>query len=252
MDPDIFLVGNPTFYVHKSQIQAYCVASDQQMELVYLPHEYKQDVSAARQDHWSDEISQPLLDFLSNQTKDHLLSEVKEEMIIELTEPENEQEVTNEVFNEAVTHLEYLSNTQQDDLLRKFILQERTLVPEARCSECSNKSCKNCQIMQNYKSYSAYLAYQRMFKDMKLVEVDDHFKIMCNYDYREVVEEKFAPANSNREEALKATNAVISRLSKIGRLEEFQKQMTEMESMGTIVALTETEVKDLEKKAISF
>mgnify|MGYP006229527425 CR=1 FL=1 len=62
------------------------------------------------------------------------------------------------------------------------------------------------------------------------------------------MEEKFAPFNSNREEALKATNAVISRLSKIGRLEVFQKQMTEMESMGTIVALTEAEIKDLEKQ----
>ena len=64
------------------------------------------------------------------------------------------------------------------------------------------------------------------------------------------MKEKFAPAN--REEALKATNAVITRLSKIGRLEEFQKQMTEMESMGTIVALTETEVKDLEKQPHHF
>ena len=194
------------------------------MELVYMPYENKYDVSAAHHDHWTDEISQPLLDFLSNLTEDHLVSEVKEEMIIELTEPENEQEVTNEVFNEAVTHLEYLSNTQQDDLLRKFILQERTLVPEARCSKCSNKSCKNCQIMQSYKLYAAYLAYQCMFKDMQLVEVDGHFKIMCKFDYREVVEEKFAPANSNCEEALKATNAVISRLSKIGRLEPRHKE----------------------------
>ena len=51
---------------------------------------------------------------------------------------------------------------------------------------------------------------------MKLV--DDHFKVMCSYDYREVVEEKFAPANSSREEALRTTNAVIVRLMKIGRL----------------------------------
>ena len=81
------------------------------MELVYLPHEFTQDVSAACHDHWSDEISQPLLDFLSNLTEDHLVSEVKEEMIIELAPPENEQEVTDEVFNESETHLEYLSNT---------------------------------------------------------------------------------------------------------------------------------------------
>ena len=90
----------------------------------------------------------------------NLVSEVNEEMVIDLAELKTGNEVTNDTFDDTVTHLEYLSNTQQDDLLRKFILQERTSVPEARCSECSNKSCKNCQVMRNYKSYSAYLAYQ--------------------------------------------------------------------------------------------
>ena len=106
--------------------------------------------------------------------------------------------------------------------------------------------------MKNYKSYSAYLAYQRMFKDMKLVEVDDHLKVMCSYDYREEVEEKFAPANSNREEALRATNAVIVRLMKIGRLDEFQNQMDEMEKMGTIVALSESEMTKFRDTATSL
>ena len=173
-------------------------------------------------------------------------------MIIELTPSENGQEVTDMTFNDNETHLDYLSNTQQDDLLRKFILQERTLVPEARCSECSNKSCKNCQIMQSYKSYATYQSYQRMYNDMQLVEVDGQFKIMCSYDYREAVEEMFAPANSYCEEALRATNAVITRLTKIGRLQEFQKQMKEMESMGMIVALTEAEIKDLETQPHHF
>jgi len=222
------------------------------MELIYQRHDLTYDASPVYDTDWSNEISQPLLDFLSNLTENHLVSEVKEEMVIDLAEPETGEEVTNEEVNDTVTHLEYLSNTQQDDLLRKFILQERTLVPEARCSECLNKSCKNCQVLRNYKSYSAYLAYQRMFKDMKLVEVEDHFKVMCSYDYREVVEEKFAPANTNREEALRAMNAVIVRLMKIGRLEEFQKQMDEMESMGTIVALSEFEIKDLETQPHHF
>ena len=48
-------------------------------------------------------------------------------MIIELAPPENEQEITGVVFNETETHLDYLSNTQQDDLLSKLILQERPL-----------------------------------------------------------------------------------------------------------------------------
>ena len=106
--------------------------------------------------------------------------------------------------------------------------------------------------MKNHKSYSAYLAYQRMFEDMTLVEVDDHYKVMCSYNYREKVEEKFAPANSNRQEALKATNAVIARLIKIGRLDEFQSQINEMEKMGTIIALSESEIKDLESQPHHF
>ena len=85
-----------------------------------------------------------------------------------------------------------------------------------------------------------------MYNDMTLEEVDGQLRIQCSYDYRKPVEEKFAPANSNREEALKATNAVIIRLTKIGRLQEFQNQIQEMEEMGTIVALTDSEIKDLE------
>ena len=66
------------------------------------------------------------------------------------------------------------------------------------------------------------------------------------------MEEKFTPANSNREEALKATNAVIKRLIKSGRLEEFQKQIKEMEDMGTIAPLTEAEIKNLELEPHHF
>ena len=77
-----------------------------------------------------------------------------------------------------------------------------------------------------------------MFQDMKLIEVDGKTKIECSYTYREPIDEKFAPANSNREEALKATNSVIQRLVRIGKLEEFDLEMKEMEKMGTIERLT--------------
>ena len=82
-----------------------------------------------------------------------------------------------DVQTATATHLDYLSNTQQDDLLRKFILQERALVPEARCSECSNRSCKNCKVMKSYKSYAVFKAYERMYSDMTLVDVDGQLKI---------------------------------------------------------------------------
>ena len=60
--------------------------------------------------------------------------------------------------------------------------------------------------MQSYKSYAAYQAYKHMYDSMTLIEVDGQLKIQGSYDYRESVDEKFAPTNTNREEALKATN----------------------------------------------
>ena len=87
---------------------------------------------------------------------------------------------------------------------------------------------------------------------MKTVQINGKVKVQCSYTYREPIDEKFAPANSNREEALKATNAVIQRLIKIGKLEEFHLQMKDMEDMGTIERLSEQEVKELENKVHHF
>ena len=131
-----------------------------------------------------------MLDFLSTLPEESLVSEVNDELVINLEEPGKRDQIENDVLETDTTYLDYLSNTQQDDLLRKFILQERTAVPDPKCDDCSNISCKKCKVMKNHKSYSAYLAYQRMFEDMTLVEVDDHYKVMCSYNYREKVEEK--------------------------------------------------------------
>ena len=60
---------------------------------------------------------------------------------------------------------------------------------------------------------------------MKLIDIDGQQKIQCKYEYREDIATKFAPENSNKKEALKATNSVIGRLNKIGKLHEFQTQI---------------------------
>ena len=75
---------------------------------------------------------------------------------------------------------------------------------------------------------------------------------MLIHIHREPIDEKFAPANSNREEALKATNSVIQRLLRIGKLEDFDLQMREMEKMGTIERLSDEEVKELQHKVHHF
>ena len=79
-------------------------------------------------------------------------------------------------------YLHNLSNHQQDNLLRQFILHERSLTPPAKCLECSNKACKNCLILQSHKSYAAYMAYKRMYDSMELVEVDGQNKVQCSYE----------------------------------------------------------------------
>ena len=39
LDPDLYLVKNPTFYLHKSQLQDDCMESQQQMEMIYQPYD---------------------------------------------------------------------------------------------------------------------------------------------------------------------------------------------------------------------
>ena len=101
-----------------------------------------------------------MLEFLSNVDESCLYAEVPEEMTIELSESETKN--LDENNQDMHVYNNYLSNTQQDDLMRKYILQERSMIPKAKCSNCSNKSCKSCQILQNHKSYAAFMAYQRM------------------------------------------------------------------------------------------
>ena len=69
--------------------------------------------------------------------------------------------------------------------------------------------------------------------------------IQCEYEYREDVDTKFAPVNSNREEALRATNSVIKRLNKIVKLDEFQAQIDDMVKMGTMIQLKDEEIEGL-------
>ena len=102
----------------------------------------------------------------------------------------NENETTDDL-----AYLEHLTNHQQDDLLRKFFINKRTLTPVARCADCSMKTYKNCTIMAAHKSFAAHTFYKRMRETMKIINIDGKKKIQCQYVYREDVETKFAAAN---------------------------------------------------------
>ena len=151
VDPDNFKMAIPTFFVHKSQMESYCTASNQEIDIVnpmYFPYTNQPEDPGIQQEQlWTDNVSQPLPDFLSNISDRQICSDVPEEMIIDLSTPESNQKISEADDCNDKTYLDYLSSAQHDDLLRKFILQEKTLIPESRCSECFNKSCKSCQIM---------------------------------------------------------------------------------------------------------
>ena len=70
VDPDIFDIANPTFYVYESQIDSYCTLAEQDISLIkpiYYPSNYRSPEGASdEQPDWKDQVKKPLLEFLSN------------------------------------------------------------------------------------------------------------------------------------------------------------------------------------------
>ena len=76
LDPDVFKIANPTFYVHKSQIDMYCSQSGQNSELVkplFYSSDYRQQLEEDDdQPEWMATVSEPVLEFLSNLETENL------------------------------------------------------------------------------------------------------------------------------------------------------------------------------------
>ena len=72
----------------------YCDQSGQQMELVYLPYLDQPDEHQEHQPPWEKNVTQPLLDFLSNLNDKQMYADVQDEMIINLSPPENNDEIS--------------------------------------------------------------------------------------------------------------------------------------------------------------
>ena len=101
LDPDVFKISNPTFYVHKSQIDFYCSCSGQRPELVKpLLHssDYRQQLDDEdNQPEWMKDVPKPVLDFLSIMETENLHAEIPDEMLIHLQTPEIEKNYQNKL-----------------------------------------------------------------------------------------------------------------------------------------------------------
>ena len=86
MDPDVIKFANPTFYVHKSQIDMYCSQSGQNPELgkplFYFSDYRKQLDEDDDQPEWMATVSKSVLEFLSNIETENLHAKVPDEMLI--------------------------------------------------------------------------------------------------------------------------------------------------------------------------
>ena len=102
MDPDIFLVKNPPFYLHKTQLQDYCKEAQQHIDMVYQQHDLTSEVWQQYETDWSEKIGRPLLDFLSTLPEENLVSEVNDELVINLEEPETAEEVENDALDTQI------------------------------------------------------------------------------------------------------------------------------------------------------
>ena len=82
-----------------------------------------------------------ILDFVSILETKNLHAQVPDEMLINLHEPVTKSNYQTDKGNENFVN--HLSTTQQDDLMRKYILQEKSYTPDAKFSDCSTSSCKS-------------------------------------------------------------------------------------------------------------
>ena len=70
LDPDIFIITNPTFWVHHTQIDLYCSLSGQNPEFVkpiFYSSDYRQQGEVEdEQPDWMNDVGKLVLEFLSN------------------------------------------------------------------------------------------------------------------------------------------------------------------------------------------
>ena len=93
VDPDVFKITNPTFYIHQTQIDLYCTLSGQNPEFVkpiFYSSDYRQlEEVEDEQPDWMNNVEKPVLEFLSNVDEHCLYAQVSEEMVIQINSNQN-------------------------------------------------------------------------------------------------------------------------------------------------------------------
>merc|ERR1711915_369422 len=121
------------------------------------------------------------------------------------------------------------------------------------CPKCLKRKCQDCSLL-NYKySQEEKDVFQRMWNNIVLIkDSNGNYKVKVNYLYKSDPNIIFSPENTNYNQALMMTKKVIQQLKKKGQLEMFQKEIEKKINIVTLVAMSESEVKETMKSTHHF
>ena len=144
----------------------------------------------------------------------------------------------------------FLTKTECNDM-KNFLEEETILNPENKKCDLHTKAIKNCTdcgLLNKLKSLEDQELYKTIESNMRAEKEGENYRLVQKMVFNKPEEELFNPNNTNYEEALKSSKAMLYRLKKLGsdKVEEYDSQIRKSVKDGCFEKLTEDEIKNLE------
>ena len=144
----------------------------------------------------------------------------------------------------------FLTKTECNDL-KNFLEEETMLKQENKKCEMHTqaiKNCNECATINKVKSLEDQELYKKIGENMKAEKEGENFRLVQKMVFTKPETELFNPKNSNYEEAVKSSKAMLFKLRKMGdeKLKEYDSQIKKSIKDGCFEKLTDDEIKGLE------
>ena len=150
----------------------------------------------------------------------------------------------------------FLTKTECNDL-KTFLEEETMLHPENKKCEMHTKAIKNCNeciTMNKVKSLEDQELYKTIGENMKAEKEGKNFRLVQKMVFTKPEAELFNPENSNYQEAVKSSKAMLFKLKRMGneKVKEYDSQIKKSIKDGCFEKLTEDEIRNLEHQPHYF
>ena len=150
----------------------------------------------------------------------------------------------------------FLTKTECNDM-KTFLEEETILKPENKKCDLHTqaiRNCSDCETLNKIKSLEDQELYKTIEKNMSAEKEGDKFRLVQKMVFTKPEEELFNPDNSNYEEALKSSKAMLHRLKKLGteKVEEYDSQIRKSIKDNCFEKLTEDDIRNLEHQPHYF